>query len=316
MNKNYKLILSCCGGGIRGAASITYLRLLEEKLEKPLHDVFDMFIGTSTGAIIALGLGVKKLSALQIEEMFNYENANKIMNKSFLDKILPIEDRPKYDGLGKKEILNKYFGNIRLYDTDKKILITTYDLINRKIKIFKNTKDDINNKKENNIKVSELVDASSAAPTFFPTVNLENGDWLIDGGVVANDPTMCGITEAINLWPDYYKNKNIRVLSVGTGINIRKIDGRESQNYGIIEWYKHGILDIIMDQTTVQYQSEIIMGNNFLFINSPLSEANDDMDDCSNNNINKLKELGKKWFEDYGKKSLELCNSDDIKNNL
>lgn len=312
MNRDYKLILSCCGGGIRGAASIAYLQLLEKNLKRPLHEVFDMFIGTSTGGIIALGLGVKKLNALQIEEMFNYENANKIMNKSFLDNYLPVQNEPKYDGIGKKEILDQYFGDIKLYDTDKKVLITTYDLTNRKIKIFKNTKDDKINRKENNIKVSELVDASSAAPTYFPTVNLDNGDWLIDCGVVVNDPTMCGITEAIKLWPEYYKNNNIRVLTVGTGINIRNIDGKESQNYGIIEWYKHGILDVIMDQTTVQYQSKIIIGNNFLFINSPLYEADDDMDDCSIDNIKKLKELCKKWFEEYGEKSLKLCNSVNI----
>jgi hypothetical protein len=36
------------------------------------------------------------------------------------------------------------------------------------------------------------------------------------------------------------------------------------------------------------------------------------MDDCSIDNIKKLKELGKKWFEEYGEKSLKLCNSVNI----
>ena len=49
-------VLSLDGGGIRGLLELFWLKELEERVGKPCIEIFDLFVGTSTGGIIATGL--------------------------------------------------------------------------------------------------------------------------------------------------------------------------------------------------------------------------------------------------------------------
>jgi patatin-like phospholipase/acyl hydrolase len=51
-------ILSLDGGGIRGAFPAAFLAKLEEQIGAPVASYFDLIAGTSTGGIIAIGLGL------------------------------------------------------------------------------------------------------------------------------------------------------------------------------------------------------------------------------------------------------------------
>jgi len=51
-------ILSLDGGGLRGIFSAAVLARLEADLDMRITDHFDLIAGTSTGGIIALGLGL------------------------------------------------------------------------------------------------------------------------------------------------------------------------------------------------------------------------------------------------------------------
>ena len=64
-------ILSIDGGGIRGIFPATILATLERDYlgGQSVGDYFDLLAGTSTGGIIALGLGAG-LSAAEIERMY------------------------------------------------------------------------------------------------------------------------------------------------------------------------------------------------------------------------------------------------------
>ena len=48
---NNKYVLSLDGGGVRALSSVIFLNKLEKKLKTPLHKKFDLFIGTSAGAV-------------------------------------------------------------------------------------------------------------------------------------------------------------------------------------------------------------------------------------------------------------------------
>src|SRR2546421_5134674 len=54
----YRRILSIDGGGIKGVFPAAFLTDIEETLPEPLHSYFDLIVGTSTGGIIALSLGL------------------------------------------------------------------------------------------------------------------------------------------------------------------------------------------------------------------------------------------------------------------
>jgi len=52
-------ILSLDGGGIKGAFTASVLTSLEEEIKGPIGEYFDLIAGTSTGGILALGLGLR-----------------------------------------------------------------------------------------------------------------------------------------------------------------------------------------------------------------------------------------------------------------
>jgi len=72
-----KKILSIDGGGIKGVFPAAFLAEIEEKLGEPIIDYFDLIAGTSTGGIIALGLGLG-FSPREILSMYE-DNAEKIL---------------------------------------------------------------------------------------------------------------------------------------------------------------------------------------------------------------------------------------------
>jgi patatin-like phospholipase/acyl hydrolase len=51
-------VLSIDGGGIRGAFPAAFLASVEQSIGVPIASQFDLIVGTSTGGIIALGLGL------------------------------------------------------------------------------------------------------------------------------------------------------------------------------------------------------------------------------------------------------------------
>lgn len=51
-------ILSIDGGGLKGAMPAAFLATIEEQTGQKIVDHFDLIVGTSTGGIIALGLGL------------------------------------------------------------------------------------------------------------------------------------------------------------------------------------------------------------------------------------------------------------------
>jgi patatin-like phospholipase/acyl hydrolase len=300
-----KKILACDGGGIRGAASAEFLRLLELKIGQPLSEQFDMFAGTSTGAILTLGIGSIGLTAVQMSNLYNVDNAKIIMEdksasdswwKRFVQRALG----PKFDGGGKILVLEKFFEKKFLRDSKKEVLAISYDVEKRSIAVLKN-------RNCGDLTVSEVADASSAAPTYFPGKRISDGRWLIDGGVTANNPSMCAIAEAARLWP----GEEIRILSIGTGLKTEKIDGSGTAKAGYLQWaLQFDLLNTIMDETVVDYQVEqIIKDGNYLRVNSELVHASDAMDDISTENIQKLKELGLEWFEKFGSKAIGLMSA-------
>ena len=60
-----KRILTIDGGGIKGVCPASFLATVDNSIEGNIADYFDLIVGTSTGGIIALGLGLG-LSAKEI----------------------------------------------------------------------------------------------------------------------------------------------------------------------------------------------------------------------------------------------------------
>lgn len=63
-------ILSLDGGGTRGIVTIELLKKIEEITGKKTYKLFDLVCGTSTGAILAFAVGIKRYSLMECEAMY------------------------------------------------------------------------------------------------------------------------------------------------------------------------------------------------------------------------------------------------------
>ncbi|KPM11366.1 calcium-independent phospholipase A2-gamma-like protein, partial [Sarcoptes scabiei] len=63
-------VLSIDGGGTKGLTSIEILRQIEQQHGKPIHEIFDLICGVSTGAIIAMLLGALRISIDECESYY------------------------------------------------------------------------------------------------------------------------------------------------------------------------------------------------------------------------------------------------------
>jgi patatin-like phospholipase/acyl hydrolase len=81
-------ILCLDGGGIRGVISARILQEVEQQLQKPLNQYFDLIAGTSTGSILAAGLAMGRKS----EELVNIYLEDGL-------KIFPYQSRYSYKRL-------------------------------------------------------------------------------------------------------------------------------------------------------------------------------------------------------------------------
>jgi len=84
-NSNF-LILSCDGGGIRGLITAMILQELDKQI--PFLDKIDLFTGTSTGGIIALGLA----SGIPIADVVNIYNSSTNCSQIFTPYQSPKSD--------------------------------------------------------------------------------------------------------------------------------------------------------------------------------------------------------------------------------
>ena len=297
-SKKYKKVLAFDGGGVRAIMGVYFLKRLELETSKTIFESFDLFIGTSAGATNALILAMNGSTTVDLEDFWTVENLKKIMNQSFIDRTSIFQTRPKYSNVGKKEVLTEFFGKRKIGESLKPVVVTAYDLEERKPILLSSYEN------PNTLAVN-AANASSAAPIYFPTANMEDGKWLIDGGIATNNPSLLGYVEAKKL----FATNNIKVLGIGAGLNKRKINGKHSRNWGALGWFRHDILGVMLESSLQNEILKDLIGDNYLRVNSPIGNVNRRMDDISSKNLQRIKALANKWWEEFGNKSINFINS-------
>ena len=112
-----KYLLSLDGGGVREVATVIFLAKLERELGKPLYEQFDLFVGSSAGAITAMAISVAKMRGDSLLKLWSEKNLDRILESSLWDSKLGLmQTNPKYDGRGKRRVLKEYFGD-KVYKT-------------------------------------------------------------------------------------------------------------------------------------------------------------------------------------------------------
>ena len=297
VKKEYKLVLSLDGGGVRGLATVIFLKELEKASGKKIVDLFDFFIGTSVGGLNAMHLAVNEIEVSELESFWSQDNLAMSMQSSFWTKNFFLKTKPIYNNKSKTELLEKYFGNKLISESKKPIAVLAYDVENRKPRVLTSYTDQA-------IKATSAINATSADPLYYPTVKIEDGSWLIDGSVVSNNPCLIGYNEARK----YFKTDNIKVFSVGTGRHLNNLDGEDSSKWGPFGWLTNDILGILLESHADHEILNDLIGKNYLRINSIAENINWDLDDYTEDNLRNIRNMGLDWWNQNNKKVIDFLS--------
>jgi patatin-like phospholipase/acyl hydrolase len=251
-------ILSLDGGGIKGLYSAAVLAKLEDDLGITVTDHFDLITGTSTGGIIALGLGIG-LRPREIVHFYSTKGPSIFRPSTRFRRINCLLNlfKRKYSQEPLKKALQDCFGDKRLADSTKRLVIPSYSIDKDEVYLFK-TPHHSRLTRDWKEPLWKAALATSAAPTFFPCCNDVDHIRLIDGGVWANNPTMIGIVEAVSMLGAPLDS--IAVLSLGTTNPVSNKSKRLDQG-GLWQW-KDTAIDVALRGQShgVQGQAQHLLG--------------------------------------------------------
>jgi uncharacterized protein len=219
-------ILSFDGGGLKGLFPAAVLAALEDDLDCTMADHFDLIAGTSTGGLIALGLGAG-LRPAEIVDFYTSKGptifgAGRRVGRFWRSKHGP-------DRLW--AALADVFGDRLLGSSTKRLIIPSYSLDSNDVYVFK-TPHHPRLRRDHKERMVDVAMATTAAPLFLPAFRLGNNR-LIDGGVWANNPTLVAVAEAKSMLE--VPLDAMRVLSMGTTDDCVDL-GDKLNRGGLVQW--------------------------------------------------------------------------------
>ena len=250
-----KKILSIDGGGMHGVVPLAVCIAIEQRKGKKLKDIFDLFVGTSTGALISAAAlrgiyedenGSKKfgISAENILKIY-FERAEDIFGSGAKNRlnikipILNVSKYPEYKAEGLKKVVDEVFGGgsvTRMEKAEKLLSISAYDVKSRVPHFFRSWQEEYKD-----LEISDAVMASSSVPTTHPLYKIKGKDYT-DGGVFASNPAMFALIDALSLFGD----EDLILVSLGTGISPGGREQGEAPKDKAL-WWLRNIFNIFLD---------------------------------------------------------------------
>lgn len=219
-------ILSIDGGGMRGIVILEVLKKLSSLTGQPVHKMFDLICGVSTGAILSMLLGALKKDLVTCEQLYRMVSKNLFVSDFWRGTSRLLLTHAYYDSSVWEKILKEVYTEEKaLIETSQqsdvpKVMAISASLTSPRIKpyVFRNFNLhplDSHGVYEGSCKhkIWQSVRASTSAPGYFEDFVLENHVHS-DGGILINNPTAIAIHEAQCIWPE----ERIQcVVSIGTG---------------------------------------------------------------------------------------------------
>ena len=172
-------------------------------------------------------------------------------------------------------------------------------------------------KRHQDVPLWKMVDASTAAPIYFPPVKVFE-TLCIDGGAISTDPSILGVHTmrkivSQNTTHDSSSNvPRVRVISIGAGSGNMTQDAsevsyeRDPMQYGAITWMTVGFVDLITKSNDELLQSVMpaFLGgpNRYLRVDTTVKVA---MDDGSPESQEQLRKNAKETFKQHGNAIVE-----------
>ncbi len=316
--------LSIDGGGIRGIIPAVILAEIEQRTGKPIANQFNVIAGTSTGAILALGLtrpadGNARVPAFRAEALVDFFKKGGM--EVFPDSHSPLRKarqffHPKYDEKGIDSILEKYFGDVRFMEALVRVYVPAYDIEDMNQIWF----DSFDGHK---LYMKDVAHGATAAPSYLPParfavpldISKKGYVALVDGGVFANDPglkALEGAREAAStvIGIGNSNDRSILLVSIGTGTNKKKYTFEQAWGWGSVNWVDP-LLEIMFTDSAVERKMKFATNDPeiiYMRLQPDLKNVDIPLDDSSSKAIKDLTEIAQEFIKEHNADIDEIVN--------
>lgn len=220
-----KKILSIDGGGALGVIPLTVIKKIEERMKKPIHELFDLITGTSIGAAIggALASGRINSDRLYSTMLVDFES---IFKKRLRFPIF----QPKYKTYNIRLSLESHLHGMQMKDCKTKFFCTSINYVDGRTHFFKSWEP-----KDGNLNLVSAILRSVSAPLYFgKNINETNKEVWLDGGTGdMNDPSMQAYIEAYR--QGWLKEGPVHILSLGCGQSFKGVPYDKCKNFNNVQ---------------------------------------------------------------------------------
>ncbi|MEM5768517.1 MAG: hypothetical protein AAGU32_09585, partial [Bacillota bacterium] len=131
---------------------------------------------------------------------------------------------------------------------------------------------------------------------------------MVDGGVFASNPALCAYAQARNMYPE---EKEFLVVSLGTGLQVHNRPCAKVNNWGIADWAVPIIaVTLNSSSASVNYQMRALVGGeNYVRFQVQLDDDTTEMDNASDDNMRRLRELAQQAVRQESETIDRLCRT-------
>lgn len=252
-------MLSIDGGGIRGIFPANFLAGLEERYlnGSSVSRYFDLITGTSTGGVIAIGLGAG-LPASMLRDLY-MERGSEIFPPvgtiARWTRSLARYIRYRYNRDALMQVLSEQLGDQLFGESQSRLCIPACDGRYSDLYVFK-TPYHPDFRQDGGEPMTKVAAATAAAPTYYRPLD-DGGYTFLDGGLWANNPIMVGLVDVLSCFT--VPRERVHILSIGCGDAAYKVGRWKKRLGGVLTW-----ADLISG--TVRFQSLSALGQAGLLI--------------------------------------------------
>ncbi|KAJ9067319.1 hypothetical protein DSO57_1015098 [Entomophthora muscae] len=317
----YFRILAIDGGGVRGIIPTMVLRYIELRTGRKIHELFNLVSGTSTGALLGAVLTVPGEKG---EPRYNTDDAlgfymkecPRIFERTLLGQLMCMSGLagPRYQARTKREIVEAYAGELNITDCLTDILVPAFDVRTGRPYFFKSITARMDPKYD--YKLKDVLDATSAAPTYFRPCKVIGYDApsehgyrsFVDGAITANSPSLCATVDAMRIYKE--KPDDILVVSLGCGDADIGLAYDKMSKWGGLKWASYIPSALISSSmSTVDYHTDELLDDaNYWRFQTKVPSEHADIDNATPENLKWLKTAGELLVSHNRERLNALCD--------
>ncbi len=297
-------VLAIDGGGARGIIPSVFIAEIERRCGRPVHEIFDVVAGTSTGAFISLLLthAERPYTGDEIVQLY-VDRAHDFFSRSLLWSIVSLGGwaLPKYTGRSTERTLRDVLGETAtLRGARTEVVVPIYSLQQRypRLEYLSRARAALPVVPDFDFPIWKVARAATSAPGYFPGMELlsvpegeaRRAIHPVDGGIFANNPSIVGLTHAMQLLAERghvmqghgFATSDVRfvLVSLGTGYHDQPIPAWKPHWWGMLTWGVH-LLDVMSDAQDWMVESQVrhMLPASHVLRLQPILEKPIDLDD-------------------------------------